>query len=83
MAIEIPTNFETPEAKLAWLQNEMLKLSQEAVNPAIEADRFRLVSALEAHIAEHDIALPPVVVPDYSGLDGRPLSTVADIPTPE
>ena len=83
MAIEIPTNFESPEEKLAWLQNEMLKLTQASADPAVEADRLRLVSALEAHRAEHDIAPPSVVVPDYTDLGGKPLSAVADIPTPE
>lgn len=59
MAIEIPTNFESNEAKIDWIREQMIVLGQDAANPAIESERNRLVSAHNALLIEMGVDLNP------------------------
>ena len=61
MAIEIPTNFESNQAKLEWIRDQMIVLTQDSDNPAIEADRNRLVSLMNATLLEEGVDLNPEV----------------------
>lgn len=59
MAIQIPTNFEDVEAKITWLKEQITLLVQDHANPAIEEDRLRLASALNAALAEAGVDTNP------------------------
>lgn len=55
MAIQIPSDFESTQAKIEWFKEQIAALTQDHENPAIETDRLSLVSALNALLAEEGI----------------------------
>ncbi len=59
MAIQIPSNFESVEAKIDWLREQISLLIQDHANPAIEEDRQRLASALNAALADAGVDTNP------------------------
>lgn len=59
MAIQIPSDFENVEARITWLKEQIGLLTQDHDNPAIEADRTRLASALDAALEEAGVDVNP------------------------
>lgn len=64
MAIVIPT-FESVEEKIEWIKAAMLEMTQDAQNPALEADRLNLVSALNAALEEAGVDVAPPIDRPY------------------
>jgi hypothetical protein len=64
MAIVIP-NFESVEEKIEWIRGEMIALVQDAQNPALEADRLSLASALNQALAEAGVDTAPPIEKPY------------------